>query len=282
MGKQMHVRNLLSVMPLKWGHNCLARTGAAALTVVLGVAVAVGGMTFGASASTRAVSPAGSATMHFSGALNLLGLLDSLTVSPSEVSVRSGGSVTFSNDSGVGLTLFVAGQSNSIPAHSSHRFDFPGGSSEQRFGASVTPLNAPVLGDALRSTGTVRVAAAPREDATAPSASPWPPSASPGPTASPLPHLGHQNTSPANAENKQDPRQAEPQWQFGQAPSVNNLLLPDPPQRGVADTQRGVAAPSGALSSFTTDGHVGLLILVALVLLIGVTSAAMRVVMAKR
>ncbi len=229
--------------------------------------------------------------MRFDGAVNLLGLLDNLTVSPSEVRVRAGGTVTFVNDSAVSLNLAVAGRTSTLPSGGSRRYDFPGGATAQSFHASVTPLKVAVVGDALRSSGRVRVAAAP-QSAAEDAASPRP---SPASTPDSLPRAAPSDTTTGSAP--ESPTHPSPTSEasreadtptpvhgrdFGNAPTLDGLLEPDVPRRGAQPGADDSTAPEGVLSTFTDDRQVGLLIVVAAVLLIGVTSAAMRVVVARR
>lgn len=239
----------------------------------------------------------GSATMRFTGAVNPLGLLNDLTVSPSEVKVRAGGTVTFVNNSGASLTLAVAGASSTLPSGKAQRYDFPGGSRPQSFSASVTPSEVAVLGEALRSSGTVRVAAV--SQGSAPAAPPPLPSPSvvPGNSAAELPDAVAKSAQasqgvpsrtpevtgePGTPGNPGKPGKPSPSevWDFG-APGTNGSLEPDVPRRARSGAD-DAAAPKSTLSAFTEDGWAGLLIVVAAVLLIGVASAATRAVVARR
>ncbi len=246
-----------------------------------------------ADAAPASESYADSATMRFDGAVNLLGLLNSLAVSPSEVRVRAGGVVTFVNDSGASLNLAVAGRTSTLPSGGSQRYDFPGGSRPQSFTASVTPVNTVVVDDALRSSGTVRVAAASHGGSPAVSSPRPSPSAVSGSTPdgaqSDAANKAAQASPAAPSHTSQANKELSTllEWEFGDAPTVDRLLEPEVRQRAAqpdADEAAAdeAAAPEGALSAFTDDGQVGLLIVVAAVLLIGVTAAAMRVVRARR
>lgn len=227
--------------------------------------------------------------MNFDGAVNLLGLLSSLTVSPNEVSVRAAGSVRFVNNSSVDLALSVEGQSTSLPTGAARSFSFPGASSAQRITVSVTPLNGAVVGSAPRSSGTVLVAAAsslqPTNDAesdgqptvsapvesdtsTVTKAAQAQPTKAPGVTTGPTAQLG----GPDGLRSQRPSKAPVPE------------VLGTSQQSSHATTRNRHAAPEqvSTVSALTQNGQVGLLILIAGVLLAGVTSAVIRVIFARR
>ena len=121
-------------------------------------------------------------TMTFKGSLNVLGLLNSLTVSPAVVSVPSGGTVKFVNSSPNDLRLTVGTREFPLAKNASLPVVFPGGTDATTSGVKATPLGG-VVGGLLASTATVNVGAAPRAE------EPKPPPPDP-------PNTGGTNTNP--------------------------------------------------------------------------------------
>ncbi|MGH3545360.1 MAG: hypothetical protein ACRDPW_05490 [Mycobacteriales bacterium] len=263
------------------------RAAAAALIAVVSLLLAVPA----ADAAPPDSEYSSSATMRFGGAVNLLGLLNSLTVSPSEVRVQAGGVVTFVNNSGVSLNLAVAGQTSTLTPGSSQQYDFPGSGKSQSFTASTTPLKAAVTGDTLRSTGTVIVAAAsnrtnPGTSSSLPTPSRTPDSQQGGASSNPLnkaaqaPLATPDTAETSAAAGEQDTPAPPGTWQLAEAPMLDGLLQPDVSR--TADGTEAAASRPGVLVTLTDNGQMGLMIVVAAVLVIGVSSAAMRVVVARR
>ncbi|MFG1927550.1 hypothetical protein [Cryptosporangium sp. NPDC048952] len=126
------------------------------------------------------------ATMTFTGALDVLGLLSSISVQPAAVTVPAGGEVAFVNATTAMLTVSVGGTSTRVEPGGSASMRFPGGNRVETFAASATSVKLPVVGALTSSVGrvTVRpafsVRAAPAESATPPSAAPRPSSGAPG------------------------------------------------------------------------------------------------------
>lgn len=266
--------------------------------------LALSSLSIGAFVASPAAAAEPAPTMTFKG-ISLLGLLDSLAVSPTAVSVPSGGRLTFVNGASVPLTLSLGGQSYQLAKGASRTFTFQGASSAKQMKASAAALNIPLVGTLTSPTGTVNVAAAPRT--TPPTTTPPQPN-QPGPS---------QPGTPSNPGNPGVPSVPGPSTPAGgQVPPV---LVPgapqSPPSLGRSPVARGGMASAdlptateeaGSASQDPTEatpeesasakenvagrstevtnvgGGIGLLILVATVLLGGVGSAAIRTVLAQR
>jgi hypothetical protein len=236
-------------------------------------------------------------TMTFKG-VSLLGLLDSIAVTPSSLSVPSGGTVTFVNAAGVRLTLNVGGQSYALDKSgtgASRTFAFNGGTAPQAQLASATALNIPLVGTLTSPTGTINVAAAPQAPET--SQPPGPPqltpltggtgsdpaAGTPTPAGAPVPQaLPNGPARPPNLGRDPVARggmasaglRAIVAERAGSSATQNLADASTPTVRSAARTPDGVMT--------TVGGGIGLLILVATVLLGGVGSAAIRAVLAQR
>ncbi|PZS10465.1 MAG: hypothetical protein DLM55_04105 [Acidimicrobiales bacterium] len=229
-----------------------------------------------------------SATMNFDGAVNLLGLLSTLTVSPNEVGVRAAGSVRFVNNSSVDLALSVAGQSTELSPGVARSFSFPGASSAQRFSVSVTPLNVAVVGSAPYSSGTVHVAAAsfaqPTTDAQGDGQPSETTSGESSDTSTVTKSAQAQATKvPGVATDPTAPRGGPDISQRPGRPLIPEALGTSAQSSRAIKKNRHVAPEQAStVSALTQNGQLGLLILIAGVLLAGVTSAAIRVIFARR
>ncbi len=238
--------------------------------------------------ATQAQYPA-SVTMNFDGAVNLLGLLSSLTVSPNEVSVRAAGSVRFVNNSSVDLALSVAGRSTSLSAGAARSFGFPGANSAQRITVSVTPINGAVVGSAPRGSGTVLVAATSSLQPTTDTEGDGQPTGS-----APVELDTSTVTKAAQAQPTRAPSATTgPSAQLGGPDGLGSqrpgkapvpAALGTSQQSSHATTRNRHSAPEqvSTVSALTQNRQVGLLILIAGVLLAGVTSAVIRVIFARR
>ena len=120
----------------------LGRTGRALLRVatvglvagVTGLASLVGTTGFAQADTVK--------TMRFAGSVDLLGLLKSVNVSPTSVSIPAGGAVEFVNATGKSGTLRVGGQSYSLGSGQSKvvRFQLRSKSAGVRIVGAPSPL----------------------------------------------------------------------------------------------------------------------------------------------
>ena len=290
-----------STAPPAGGSTAVSRARRAA--AVFGV-LTLGALSIGAVFAAPAAAAEPAPTMTFKG-ISLLGLLDRIAVTPSTVSVPSGGQLTIVNGSGVPLTLTLNGETYQLSkngAGASKVFTLQGASTAKQVKAVGTALNIPLVGTLTSPTGTVNVAAAPKA----------PPPATGGPSQ---PRPGAEQPAPGNpAQPGADPVPSGPAG----AP-VPQVLVPgapqNPPSLGRSPVARGGMAsadlptvteePGGASQDAagpaaeeqtqaaekavrrgtevtSVGGGIGLLILVATVLLGGVGSAAIRTVLAQR
>jgi len=263
--------------------------------LVVGVSYAAGAIIASPAAAAEPVP-----TMTFKG-ITLLGLLDSLAVSPSAVDVPASGKVTFVNGLAHPIKMTVGGREFSLPANGAQTLVFPGAAQPQQVKASAKTLDIPLVGVLTSPTGTVNVAAAAPD--TQP---PDPEQPAPSKTSSPGGDPGAPNTpgappqpgSPATVVPQSLPGGVKVPPNFGRDPVARGGMASAglPPitaeEAGMA-SQDTSGAPDEALtrvdSAAGPDGEVtmvgggiGLLILVATVLLGGIGSAAIRTVLAQR
>jgi len=268
---------------------------AAALLGLLVVGVSAAGAIIASPAAAAEPVP----TMTFKG-ITLLGLLDSLAVSPSAVDVPASGKVTFVNGLAHPIKMTVGGREFSLPANGAQTLVFPGAAQPQQVKASAKTLDIPLVGVLTSPTGTVNVAAAPDTQP------PDPEQPAPSKTSSPGGDPGAPNTpgappqpgSPATVVPQSLPGGVKVPPNFGRDPVARGGMASAglPPitaeEAGMA-SQDTSGAPDEALtrvdSAAGPDGEVtmvgggiGLLILVATVLLGGIGSAAIRTVLAQR
>ncbi len=268
---------------------------AAALLGVLVAGAAGAGMVIASPAAAAEPVP----TMTFKGSLNVLGLLNSLTVTPASVSVPAGGKVTFVNSSPNALKLTIGGREfPTLAKGASLPLVFQGAANSTTSQVKASPLGG-VVGGLVASTGSVNVAAAPRTppksdspapDPTKPSGSPQPgtpntpggptqpqnggvvPQVLPGDGVKLPPNFGRDPVARGGMASAGLPPMTEAE--AGMAPS-DTIAAPERAKR--ADNKAKV---DGEIT--TVGGGIGLLILVATVLLGGVGAAAIRTVLAQR
>jgi hypothetical protein len=104
---------------------------------------------------------AAEATMTFTGALSVVGLLSSITVRPSSVTVPAGGEVAFVNATSAVLTVNVGGKSTRVEPGGSASMLFTGADRAETFTVTATALNLPLVGALTSSVGRVAVQAVP-------------------------------------------------------------------------------------------------------------------------
>jgi len=268
---------------------------AAALLGLLVVGVSAAGAIIASPAAAAEPVP----TMTFKG-ITLLGLLDSLAVSPSAVDVPASGKVTFVNGLAHPIKMTVGGREFSLPANGAQTLVFPGAAQPQQVKASAKTLDIPLVGVLTSPTGTVNVAAAPNTQP------PDPEQPAPSKTSSPGGDPGAPNTpgappqpgSPATVVPQSLPGGVKVPPNFGRDPVARGGMASAgfPPitaeEAGMAsqDTSGApdeastrvdsAAGPDGKITM--VGGGIGLLILVATVLLGGIGSAAIRTVLAQR
>jgi hypothetical protein len=227
-------------------------------------------------------------TMTFKGSLNVLGLLNSLTVTPAALSVPSGGTVTFVNSSPNDLRLTVGGRDFPLAKGARLPLVFPGGTNATRSDIKASPLGG-VVGGLLASTATVNVAAAPKAEAPKPQT---PDPTNTGGTSSYPPGAPARAGTDGTVVPQSLPGGVKVPPDFGRDPVARGRMAgadlppiteaeagaarPDPAQPRAANTARG----DGVFT--TVGGGIGLLILVATVLLGGVGTAAIRTVLGQR
>ncbi len=251
---------------------------------LLGLLVATALLAMPAPASATDPVP----TMTFKGSLNVLGLLNSLTVTPAALSVPSGGTVTFVNGSPNDLRLTVDGRDFPLAKGARLPLVFPGGANATRSDVKASPLGGAV-GGLLASTATVNVAAVPKAEAPKPPD----PSNTGGTGSNPGTPGAPTQPGPDGAVVPQSlPGGVKVPPNFGRDPVARGRMAgADLPP--ITEAEAGAAQPDPALPRaantvpgdgvFTTvGGGIGLLILVATVLLGGVGAAAMRTVLAQR
>ncbi|TQS41489.1 hypothetical protein [Cryptosporangium phraense] len=131
---------------------------------------------------------AAEATMTFTGALDVAGLLSSLTVQPRAVTVPAGGEVAFVNGTTVALKVTVGGETARLEPGGSRTMLFTGSDRTETFAASASAVRLPLVGPLTSAAGQVSVLAIPVAAAepmmsTRPSSSPSPPADEDEPTS---------------------------------------------------------------------------------------------------
>jgi hypothetical protein len=243
-------------------------------------------------------------TMRFTGSLDLLGLLKSVNVSPTSLSIPAGGAVEFVNATGKSGTLRVDGQSYSLGSGQSKVVRFPGGSSSSSERATLVGL--PLLSGVTAPSGTVGVGAQPPDEPDNPPPPPGggdpgnPGGGDPGTPGGGTP--GNPGGGGDNGGTPGNPGGGVPALPdgYGDLPSAGGDVgdgglpagsaLPEnepgngtalPPADGAVDNP-ALAKPGGpagfTIASILPGPNMTLLILVATVLLGGVGSALIRTV----
>lgn len=239
-----------------------------------------------ATASTSTEQTRSRPSMTFNAGLNLLGLVNNVAVSPSTLRVNAGDTVDFRNNSSVPLTLAVADQTVQLPSGHTKAFQFPGSAQQETLTASATPVDVPVVGNLIASSGTVTVA---------------PAKAAQAPVPAPSGRLQH-GTTPGNSTGSADSptsadaktAQVEGSTQQNSARGVGDggaaVLVPVSEEDGRdattsrrpgdvgGDERAGVGGSAAYRSASGVSEEMGLLMVVAMILLIGVGVAATRAV----
>jgi hypothetical protein len=239
--------------------------------------------------------------MTFKG-ISLLGLLDSIAVTPATVSVPSGGKLTFVNGSGVPLKLKLGGDSYDIAKGASRTFTFQGATAAKQMKAVGTALNIPLVGTLTSPTGTVNVAAAPKPSPPA-TTDPKPGEPDPGTGGPPPSTPGKPGTNPSTPGGAPVPQVLVPGVpqnppSLGRSPVARGGMASADLPTATEDAGAASQGPTGSAQDETVTaadnaagrgtevtsvgGGIGLLILVATILLGGVGSAAIRTVLAER
>lgn len=292
------------------------RTGACRVLVLGLMLCAAMGFVHPDRATAAPNEAAKSATMVFNGAVNVLGLLNGLNVSPSSVSIAAGGTVTFVNNSGVRLSVRAGDQRFSLANGASQSVRFLGAEQPRKADASVTPLDVPLVGSLLSSAGTIQIAPIP-ENGPKTGTSPTPsrplspsnrPSGSVAPSSPSTSPEGQESPAPSALPVRPPVQPTQRPESPSQEPRPRQPLAGSgslsPSEEAVPDSSPTSAAPSGVPSetsarptprqsdsvlidaapaaSSAPDTGVGLLPLVAMVLLGGVGAAAIRVMVAAR
>lgn len=223
-------------------------------------------------------------TMSFRGVTDVAGLLSAVTVVPAQLRVVPEGTVAFVNDTEVSMMLAVGNSSVEFPAQQTRTFRFPGTSAERHVSARATAVNLPLLGALTSSVGTVTVApqvspdvearATPSAGAAAPDgAAPSTPPATPSATA------GSQPAAPGASPT--------PERSGAEQPTVAEPILIEPVERSerLADPNSSpseLASRGFAELAQPGNGRLGLAIVTATVLLIGVAMAVFRALFSYR
>jgi plastocyanin len=208
---------------------------------------------------------AASATMTFTGALNVAGLLSAITVQPSSVTVPAGGEVEFVNATTAPLTVTVGAESARIEPDGSASMLFTGAAKQETFQVAATAFNVPVAGSLTSSAGRIVVLAVP------------PAAAADPPTLAPPRAMSSAEPEPSGAGSPAAPEQspsAAGQSEDSPSPTVGSqpqgTVIPitpgaspggtsrpgGPEPRASASAGRG-AGPSEAVSSARSRGDNG-------------------------
>ncbi|NUS72912.1 MAG: hypothetical protein HOQ05_05840 [Corynebacteriales bacterium] len=256
-----------------------------ALVACLGMFSLLGLQNYDASAETGETAP----TVRFNGAVNVLGILNGVNVSPSQVQIPAGGEVIIANDAGTPLTVTVGSQDFSLSSGQSRAVEFSGGAVKQSVPVRATALNLPVLGSITSSTSTVNVAA--KQNA--------PSESSKGPNDSA--HTPEPDKSEPNKNNNKPDDQDADEPQDGENTTTENTPSPTPTQEADVTDAGGISALSSnsraasderAISTLGDErastspnamsGNSGLLVAVVIVVMVGIGSAGLRVLVGYR
>lgn len=226
----------------------MSRRQQCALTVVLAFLLSV-------SAFGPASAFAAEATMTFTGAVNVVGLLSSITVQPGAVTIPAGGEAAFVNSTSAALTVTVGGKSARLEPGGSATMLFTGAERAETFDASAISANLPVIGALTSSVGRVTVLAIP---ASSVRSTPADPPAAPRGSSAPRSSATPASAGPASSAGPGGTNPARPGDAVGTEPETRSgSVVPLDPDSSVSPRPDDAAksASAGAPGSSGSTGR---------------------------